>query len=52
VVLALMLLSVLGYTLALGVLAPALWLEPLGGLLKNLGLFVLLLVYGVLEDLR
>lgn len=51
-VLALMLLSVLGYTLALGVLAPSLWLEPLGGLLKNLGLFVLLLVYGVLEDLR
>jgi uncharacterized protein YbjT (DUF2867 family) len=51
-VLALMLLSVLGYTLTLGLLAPLLWLEPLGGVLKNLGLLVLLLVYIALEEQR
>lgn len=33
---ALMLLSVVAYTLAFGLLLPALWLDPLGGLAKNL----------------
>jgi uncharacterized protein YbjT (DUF2867 family) len=34
-VLQLMLVSVLAYTVILGLLAPALWLDPWGGLLKN-----------------
>ncbi|MCK7593698.1 SDR family oxidoreductase [Pseudomarimonas salicorniae] len=33
---ALMIVSVLGYTLGFGLLLPALWLDPLGGLIKNL----------------
>jgi hypothetical protein len=40
------------YTLAFTVIAPALWLLPLGGLLKNLPILVLILVWMVLEDER
>ena len=51
-VLGLMLCSVLAYTIALGICAPMLWLEPLGSLLKNLLIILLLLMYQVLEDGR
>lgn len=40
----LMLASVLGYTLLIGVLWPAVWLDPFGGLLKNLALAPAILV--------
>lgn len=43
---------VAGYTAGLTVLAPALWLLPVGGLLKNLPILVLLAVFLVLEDER
>ncbi|WLQ13141.1 NAD(P)H-binding protein [Hahella aquimaris] len=48
----LMLACTLGYTLALGLLAPSVWLEPLGGLLKNLPLLCLLSVFLAVEKLR
>ena len=51
-VLGLMLASVLAYSTINGVLAPALWLDPLGGLLKNLALIGMLLVLMVVEDSR
>lgn len=51
-VLVLMLVSVLAYTLGVGLLAPALWLDPLGGLLKNLAIAGLLLVALAIEDAR
>lgn len=40
------------YTLAFTALAPALWLLPLGGLLKNIPLLVLVALQGVLERER
>jgi len=40
------------YTLAFTVLAPAMWLLPLGGLLKNLPILALILVWMLLEDER
>jgi hypothetical protein len=40
------------YTLAFSVIAPGLWLLPLGGLLKNLPVLVLILVWMVLEEER
>lgn len=43
---------VLGYTLGLGTLAPALWLDPFGGLLKNLPILALLLVHLALLEER
>jgi len=43
---------VLGYTVAFSVLAPVLWLLPLGGLLKNLPVLALIAVVYVLEDER
>lgn len=49
---ALMLLMLLGYTAMLGVLAPALWLEPFGGLIKNIPLMIAVLVMLALEDQR
>jgi uncharacterized protein YbjT (DUF2867 family) len=52
VVMALMLVSVLGYTLLLGLLALPSWFDPLGGLVKNLAVLGLLLVCWVLEDAR
>lgn len=51
-VLVLMLVSVLAYTLGVGLLAPALWLDPLGGLTKNLAVLGLLLVVLAIEDAR
>ncbi len=51
-VLVLMLLSVLAYTLGPGLLASEQWLDPTGGLVKNLGLIVLILMVMVLEDRR
>ncbi len=50
--LALMLISVLAYTVTLGWAMPALWLEPAGGLLKNLPLIPALLIMVVLEPKR
>jgi uncharacterized protein YbjT (DUF2867 family) len=49
---ALMLLSVLTYTLVFGALLPVLWLDPLGGLAKNLALLPALAVLWVLVDRR
>jgi uncharacterized protein YbjT (DUF2867 family) len=49
---ALMGVSVLVYTAVLGALIPALWLEPLGGLAKNLVVLPALAVAWVLEDRR
>lgn len=49
---ALMLLSVLAYTLVFGALLPALWLDPLGGLAKNLVVLPALAVLWVLVDRR
>ena len=43
---------VLGYTAAFTLLAPALWLLPLGGLLKNLPILALIALLCVLEDER
>jgi uncharacterized protein YbjT (DUF2867 family) len=40
------------YTLAFTAIAPALWLLPLGGLLKNLPILALILVWMLLEDER
>ncbi|MGI0119185.1 SDR family oxidoreductase [Zooshikella sp. RANM57] len=51
-ILCLMLLSVLSYTLVLGVLAPFTWLDPLGGLLKNLAVISSLWVYWIITDSR
>lgn len=50
--LALMALSVLAYTLVFGCLVPALWLEPLGGLVKNLMILPALAVAWVLAERR
>jgi uncharacterized protein YbjT (DUF2867 family) len=43
---------VAGYTVLLTVLAPALWLEPFGALLKNLPILALIGVWMVLEEER
>jgi len=43
---------VAGYTILLTVLAPALWLEPFGALLKNLPILALIAVWMVLEEER
>lgn len=43
---------VLTYTLAFAALAPALWLLPLGGLLKNIPLLVLIALHAALEEER
>lgn len=51
-VLRLMLLSVVGYTLALSIFLPEAWLEPTGGLLKNLAILVLLPIFAILEGKR
>jgi hypothetical protein len=47
-----MLLSVLGYTAAFGALLPAQWLDPLGGLAKNLMILPALAALWVLADRR
>lgn len=41
-----------GYTLAFGLIAPALWLEPYGGLLKNIPVLCLIWVHMILEEER
>ncbi len=43
---------VLGYTLALTFALPALWTDPLGPLLKNLPILLLILVHGAIGDRR
>jgi uncharacterized protein YbjT (DUF2867 family) len=48
----LMLVSLLAYSLVLGLAEPALWLEPLGGLLKNLALLPAVLIMLVLQRIR
>ena len=50
--LALMLASVLAYTLAFGLLLPGQWLDPLGGLAKNLVVLPALAALWVLSDRR
>lgn len=51
-VLWLMLFSVIGYTVLISFFVPSLWLEPLGSLLKNLPIILILLIYGIVEDMR
>lgn len=43
---------VLGYTIWLGLLAPGLWLDPFGPLLKNLPILAAILALGALETDR
>jgi len=43
---------VAGYTAGLTLLAPQLWLDPFGGLLKNLPILALLLVHLALAEER
>lgn len=43
---------VAGYTTGLTLIAPHLWLDPFGGLLKNLPILVLILIHRVLEEER
>jgi uncharacterized protein YbjT (DUF2867 family) len=47
-----LLLLVLGYTVALGIGMPGLWLDPWGALAKNLAILPAILVWRVLEDRR
>jgi uncharacterized membrane protein YphA (DoxX/SURF4 family) len=51
-VLGLMLAMLLGYTLAIGIAWPVQWLDPFGGLLKNLPLIVVLAILLVTEERR
>jgi uncharacterized protein YbjT (DUF2867 family) len=51
-VLVLMLAMVFGYTLAIAVLAPWHWLDPFGGLLKNLPVAALLIALLAMESRR
>lgn len=51
-VLSLMLLMLLGYTLAIGILWPAQWLDPYGGLLKNLPLLAALAILLATDERR
>ncbi len=44
--------SVVGYTVVLGTLAPSLWLDPLGGLAKNLVVLPAIAVLWVLSERR
>ncbi len=46
------LVAVAGYTLVIGLAVPGLWLDPLGPLLKNLPILVLILVYGAIGSKR
>lgn len=43
---------VLGYTVAITVMQPMLWMQPLGPLLKNLPILALILVFGVISKER
>jgi uncharacterized protein YbjT (DUF2867 family) len=51
-VLGLMLLMVLGYTLLIGIGAPMHWLDPFGGLLKNISIMALIIVLLALDTGR
>jgi len=51
-VLSLMLAMLLGYTVCIGMLWPAHWLDPFGGLLKNLPLIVALLILIATDERR
>ncbi|MDP2329898.1 MAG: SDR family oxidoreductase [Reyranella sp.] len=46
------LIVVAGYTAVLTILAPSLWLDPFGALLKNLPILVAIGIWAVLEDER
>jgi len=50
--LSLMLIMLLGYTCGMGLLWPMHWLDPLGGLLKNLPLIVTLLILLATDERR
>lgn len=52
VAIAAMMLMVLAYTLAFGIALPTLWLDPLGGLAKNLVILPALAVLWVLSERR
>jgi hypothetical protein len=52
VVAGLMCALLLVYTVFIGVVFPSMWLEPFGGLLKNLPLIPTVLVMGVLSRRR
>lgn len=43
---------VAGYTVVIGTALPALWLDPLGPLLKNLPIMVAIAIYGVIGNKR
>ena len=43
---------VLGYTVIIGILAPQLWADPIGGMIKNIPILALLLVHLILEEER
>lgn len=43
---------ILGYSIILGTILPDLWLDPLGPLLKNLPVLMLVLVHGAISDKR
>jgi uncharacterized SAM-binding protein YcdF (DUF218 family) len=40
------------YTVVLGIGLPGLWLEPFGGLVKNLGMLPAIIVYLILAEAR
>lgn len=46
------LLLIAGYTLVIGWAQPQLWLDPLGALLKNLPILLLVLVHGAIAEKR
>lgn len=48
----LMVATLLGYTVFVGLMLPSIWLEPFGGLIKNIPLFAAILVMMVLERER
>ena len=43
---------ILGYTVVLGILAPGMWADPFGSLLKNIPILILLLVHRTVEEER
>lgn len=43
---------ILGYTIVIGLALPRLWLDPLGPLLKNLPILLLVAVHGAIGDKR
>ena len=46
------LVMILGYSIVLGIALPDLWLDPLGPLLKNLPILMLVLAHGAIADNR